>query len=263
MKKIITLLNCLSLLFISCTNNDEVEPINTPSQNVNCKPNKIKWTDPADPSYLDIDVYTYQGNKIVKYVTNNGEFETRYTYTNDLITRIDYYESNVQYIYEEFTYNSDNKLIMVNEFHSDFMGGYTNRTHQFIYNIDGTVNEIHNNPSSWTIYKKYYLDSSGEIIKEERYNDQTYTNLVSTYLFTYDSNKNNPFKNITGFQNLGIYWSRFETNGLNLNLLTNNSPTDDDKFEINYDTYNYPVKIVNKRLTTNEIELVQDIEYIY
>ncbi len=106
MKKIILLLSVVALAFNSCTTSEDSstpEPIDETGNVL------LKKTITTKGSVVTTDVYSYNDKKINKIVstdgTNNGE--TRFTYTGDLITKIEVLSNDVLKSKKEYTYQND------------------------------------------------------------------------------------------------------------------------------------------------------------
>lgn len=136
----------------------------------------------------------YDGNKIISE-TDQGGYKTNYTYTGELITKIEKAdETGTVYLSKEYNYEGGKLMhILRNEF-----GSYYKR--DFTYNKDGTI---------W--YSEFMSDSEGNEF-EPMSNNGTYTilndNLIKNQLYfksnqvvqsyEYDSKKS-PKSNIIGF----------------------------------------------------------------
>lgn len=140
--------------------------------------------------------YTYIGNKLDKVSADNGMY-IKWTYTGDLITRADRYDKDgVLTGYSVGTY-SNNKLIQQKNYENNILTSLENT----VYNSDGSVSVIlsdANGNSTNIAWFKHYFDAAGNRIKIE----QMFQNKISaTNYYTYD-NKNNPFKNIIGYDQI-------------------------------------------------------------
>lgn len=141
--------------------------------------------------------YSYIGNKLDKVSADNG-FNIKYSYTGDLITRIDGYDKNGVSTgdYDVLTY-SNNKLVQRKFYENNILTSLENT----VYNSDGSVSVIPsdaNGNSTNMAWFKHYYDAARRLIKIE----QMFQNKISaTNYYTYD-NKNNPFKNIIGYDQI-------------------------------------------------------------
>jgi hypothetical protein len=183
MKKLIYLLSITFLLLQSCSPSDNNES-NSDSTNVVLL-KKIVNSDGET-------IFSYNGTKLTKINFNWADREyANITYSGDLITKIETFNSNnVSQTRTEYFYSS-NKL-------TEAKGYWNNKlveTSTLTYNSDGSITDLYlsNSGSSFTTSYKKYFDSVGNLIKQEY--------LSGSNNYTYDT-KNSPYKNITGWNNL-------------------------------------------------------------
>ncbi len=190
MKKLIYACSVLALLFSSCSGDSD-----SPATDGTLL-KKIIGTD-SDGEVFTIN-YTYSGNKIVKAAYSDGSHDD-YTYTGDLITKIEIYSDLTTLSDTEiYEYNSDNKL--VNYIMKSNIGDeprFASRT-AYVYNADGTI--------SFTDYTGTH-DSQTEFAADGKiYANKYEENVVlggptpdhiDAHTCTFDG-KNNPLKNVTG-----------------------------------------------------------------
>jgi len=234
MKKIITLILGIALVYGCSTNSDSNESSNSigllpktyyssSGETVNLYYNGNKIVSSGNENY------TYNGNLIASSgytndpsINPNGYNQTQnYNYTNSILTSINYFSSMANYTIT-FTYNLDGSIS-------------ENRTYS-----NGTVYEIY--------YKRYY--SQGNCIKEEEFRriNGVWT-LQYTTTSTFD-NKNGPFNNILGFPELFRPRRGYKNNETGfiikngLGQITNTNQ----KTHI-YNSENYPIQIAST--TTN------------
>lgn len=138
--------------------------------------------------------FTYNGNKLESTMTG-GQWKSVYTYTGDLITKIEHYEFTNLYYTTEYTYKN-NKLETRRITRKSTQETYTT---YYIHNSDGSVSYSNTNSEGKYIFKDGNLINNG---KEK---------------FEYDT-KNNPFKNITGIDVITLD----DDNELNFNVSKNN-----------------------------------------
>jgi major membrane immunogen (membrane-anchored lipoprotein) len=154
-----------------------------------------KYSD--SPGDNDLSTIKYNGNKIVTagYTSNDKEV---YTYTGDVITKIEDFaqEGNISSI-NEFTYESGKlKADVLTEIASDRT--YISKR-VYTYNTNGTISFVNYSVDPTTKEETKKSDGvltyvNGNLIsKIETFDSYSYT---KTY--QYDA-KNNPFKNILGF----------------------------------------------------------------
>ena len=138
---------------------------------------------------------SYNGTKLVKMTFTGGGYVT-ITYSGDLISTMEYFSSNkVSEQRNEYLYSS-NKLTQRKLYSSN---NKLEEISTLTYNSDGSITELQSTynggslPGATTTYKKY-LDSVGNVIKQERFTNNV---LFQTDYYTYDT-KNSPYKNVTG-----------------------------------------------------------------
>ena len=230
MKKLVLVFSALVMVLSSCSSSDE--ETNTPPTSSSVLVKKAIVED-EDGGYTTL--YTYNGNKIVK-TTNSDDTSEVFTYSGDLITKIEYYTDTTLDQKDIFTYNTDNKLITYTRLDYGIEWG-TKET--YVYNSDGTlsVTEYIGDLTSQTQLNstsKIYF-TNGEISKIEGFEGGVKTRTIN---YTYDT-KNNPYKNITGFDKLGIIFEE----GISHNLLTESDTDtagDPVTYEYTYNSNNYP-----------------------
>lgn len=245
MKKIFLFASVLVLTLSSCSSSDDSSP---DPANMLVK----SFTSNDEDGVLKTNV-TYNGNKIVKMFDSDG-YRAQFTYTGNLITRIDSYVDDNLEQRDNFTYDSSGRVLSYQML--DY-GSETGDLTTFEYNADGTVStelfvgDLDNQTmlnNTGTIYF-----TNGEVSKIEKYFDGT---LASTSLYTYDT-KNNPFKNITGFS--AISFTDGDASGILHNVLTNVYEGSSSTFAMTYNSSDYPTKIVETEGST--IASTVDIVY--
>lgn len=199
MKKLLFLLSGIAFLLSSCSSDDSGNGVN-PSDIL---PVKIIQTFEDDGTSNTATVQ-YEGNKIIKVVYEPGTTVVNYTYSGNLITKIEHFTNQVLEQEEEYQYDDNSRLTRYKRFEEDENYGSEVR---YDYNMDGTVSFIQfsgplSSPLIPTAVGTFDFNSSGEIIA---------VNHEGGYWesYTYDA-KNSPFKNILGFDKL---------------ILTGNTPT--------------------------------------
>ncbi|PIF31945.1 hypothetical protein CLU81_2456 [Flavobacterium sp. 9] len=271
MKKSLYLFIAALLVFVSCTNDYDSSCVkkndSNPVKNDTISPPKTD-TIPVvivEPILLKKQGHTYangnettlelsyNGNKIVsdKDVSN----VTNYTYTGDLITKIEKADisGNVYLTKEYFYANGKLDYVFSNEFGNYYLTKY-------VYNSDGSVfyhrvnsDSLKNDKGETSITGKYVF-SKGNLIAEYFYNGA----FESVITYEYDS-KNNPRVNVLGSDlladnNLGF--------GVKNNVIKrtskNNNPdnvVETITYTYEYDVNGYPtnrteVKQVGVQITT-------------
>lgn len=192
MKKIVFLFTVLStVLMSSCSNDDS----SSSSDLVLLK--KVIITEAEGKSIVN---YTYNGNKIVSIISDTKEINMYYTYTEDVITKLEFRlpDGSVEQT-NMFTYSSDGKLttFLRVEFDDDQLRGYKE---VYTYNVNGTISVESYNGDDKTQTNK----SGTSTIK---FLDGEVSEIASTnspnHKYKYDS-KNNAVKNILGFEKIAF-----------------------------------------------------------
>ncbi|WP_312769803.1 hypothetical protein [Epilithonimonas sp.] len=232
----------------------------------------------VDPQYpilvtkaiVDGDVYIvkYDGIKILEESNSDGSNKFVYTYTGNFITQINDYSNGSLRSTADFTYDGD-KLINVKEV-SITSGSNTTSTKTLTYTYPNSTTINCTQIRNYTFAGNSQTDKSdivytvkdGDVIssKEKYYHNNVLAgNLTETY--TYDD-KNNPFKNILGFDKMELYnpWASNDnlSGKKNLVLFTNaNTPTNSasSSYKIMYTTsYNnkdYPNQITETQYNSS------------
>lgn len=190
MKKILCLFTALTLVLASCSSDD--------SSSDSSNSVLLKKTINTDNKGKKITTnYTYNGNKIVSSIDDLGDSNAYYTYTGDLITKLECKlpDGTVELVN---TYNyTDGKLTTFVRINPDMDWGYKEI---YTYNADGTITvekyvgdsktqALHN--ATGTV--KF---SNGEVI--EIFDDNS-----SNHKYTHDT-KNNPMKNVLGWNKINF-----------------------------------------------------------
>lgn len=229
MKKILCLFGALTLLLTSCSSDDSSSDS---SGTVLLKKMIITGSDGKSTV-----IYKYDGNKIVSAVDDSGEINLHYTYTGDLITKLEFKLPNgtVEQT-NTFSYNADGKLATFLRVESE-EGSIIGYKEVFTYNADGTIsvksysgNATTQTTASGTSKITFLNGDVAEV---------TSTNSPD-HKYVYDS-KNNASKNILGMEKIAFVDG--EGNGVFHNEI---SDTADGKVWSTYSyTYNaagYPEK---------------------
>ena len=284
-RKIYTLI--FSFFIISCSSNSDDNNDLPDNNSTNALlVSKITYNYSETPDYSYEEEFTYDGNKIseiLKITYSNGSVlstsKTFFAYENDLISRIDFYDSNkFLTLVREFKYDSQSRITDINECIDGNCpqecnspdGNCTTTYHyssSFSYNSDGSVSLIETDNNENKEYKRTLkLDNQGNIvdISSKDGDCEVETSLV------YD-NKNSPFKNVIGANFFNYHDSSFSdspTVGFYNNLLSykdnsicNNIPYKlyYSRFLYDYNQEEYPIKIVHT--DTDGSEDTASIEY--
>lgn len=219
MKKLLCLFSVVVASLTSCSNNDNDTP-NTASAIL---PKTSKYTDPDHPSENSTTTAVYNGNKIVSLKDENSR--TDYTYDGNVIVKSVSYKivdgKDVKNYEESYTY-TNNKLATVthaDNFSTEYPTGEYKDKSVYTHNADGTVKresyDIDTTTGVETKDSYTYVNTfvNGNLVKAVATNG-TILGSSSYYshtdLYEYDT-KNNPFKNILGFNLL----MQGETSSLN------------------------------------------------
>lgn len=192
MKKILCLFSALTIaLMSSCSSDDN----NSEEGSAALLPTKITITSVEDGKSGSIDyTMTYDGNKL-KQISLSDASKSVYTYTGDLITKVEYYKSGVLMSTDVYAY--DNGKLMSRISTSAF-GSTSQEKLTFVYNANGTVNvnqsEIINKQEIKYDTTTLYTFDNGNIITEE-YINGIKEKITSTY-----DDKKSPFVNIAGIK---------------------------------------------------------------
>jgi len=261
MKKLLLLCSVLTLLFTSCSNDD-----NPSTENTSILPKTISYTYPS--IYLGTNsksTLTYDGNKIVSSIAEGSK--TIFTYNGNVIVKqekfnvdakgVETKDTEVFYTYE------NNKLktrIMREEFSSQFPDGqfidkivYTYTSQNVIsfvnYYVDpSTKKEVKSSEGNLT-----YKD--GNLIKSEEVSDSS----TAKRTYEYDI-KNNPLKNILGFDLLLNEIGVFGKNNI-IKTIAGTSQLTEYLTTYIYNDKDYPTKQTS--FTGDGKTIEYEIEYTY
>ncbi|MFH6944097.1 hypothetical protein [Flavobacterium sp. FlaQc-50] len=213
MKKILCLFSALVLILTSCSSDDSSSTPSTPSNPSNVSNVLIKKMILTNTSEGVHEInFTYDGKKLVKEVASSTGFlnyTKNYYYTGDLITRYEQIWGKYNSTVTDLTYEN-NKLKTLFEKRIDLKNGTVFLTKTtYTHNLGGTVSFViatvdkdTNEESSIRNGRLIYVN--GAIVKDERFDDPTGVEFIA---IEYDK-RNNPFKNVVGF-NLLLRYSDF------------------------------------------------------
>jgi len=251
MKKLIYLLGFSVAVLTSCSSSDDSSTTNEDDVLVK----RTIRTYASDGAVVTVN-HTYNGKKAVRSENSAGYYET-YTYTGDLITQIKNYDQNdVLLQTETFTYNSNNQLITyVRAEIQDNIGS----KEVYEYNNDGTVSvsSYSGSATSQTTLSDTGIIaiSGGEVVF-------TQMQMGYRHTYTYDT-KNNPFKNITGFDKI-MFIEGESTGGMQHNILTDTRIGLDTYVTTSVYTYNvmnFPISVVETE--DNDTSSAITIQFFY
>jgi hypothetical protein len=258
MKKSLYLLITFSLVFISCSSDDNTSD---PASTTLVK--KIVIKSPND--FVLTQLFTYDGNKIksINGIGGHGDFTEKFTYTNNDITKSEGFDKNNKLIGAHL-YTYENRKLATST-HLGFDGSIVEK-YYYTYNNDNTISfritaidDFTKMEKDWHVGKLFL--SNGNVVKEERKlagEDDTY---LSTTTYEYDS-KNSPYKNIVGFLSLRPlnFYRFFSYSGPN-NVTKFATWNVSVGISYTYDVNGFPLKQV-KQVDLGENN-VESIEYFY
>ncbi len=242
MKKFAILLFVLLPLLHSCSSDDSVasEPELTTNGTI------LKRTISTNGPSLYTSDYFYNGNKLEKVVSSTGE-RIVYTYTGNLITKTQYFDSNnVLKDITNFQYNSGEKMTQRISINPTNNTGYRC---ELIYNSDGTVSVIgyegdNTTQNTQTINKKAFLLSNGDVEKIEEYVVVSGNNHTRTRYYSYDT-KNSPSNAILGYNKIKFWDTGTYGNSHNNTSIffttTENATTSTSNLTYTYNSFDYLV----------------------
>jgi len=184
MKKNLYLFGLILLSLSSCSKDE-----NTSSES--SSPILVKKIiNTINPNDVVILTYKYDGNKIISESDDQG-FVSTYTYTENVITKIEERVDNKFQSSKEYTYVNGKVATQVWKQNYGGTDSYT-----YTYNSNGTVSYKRTRTGSENTTGMLTF-KNGNIVKNEVFYGGKYPSTV-TYIYDYDS-KNNPFKNVLGF----------------------------------------------------------------
>ncbi|MBL0014270.1 MAG: hypothetical protein IPP30_11395 [Flavobacterium sp.] len=234
-------------------------PIIDPNATVLVK--KITFTD-ADNTVGSI-TYFYSGDKLNYLIDEDGN-KTNFIYQGNLLIEEDTYFGTSSTLIEKTTYDYNNSSKLITYVNVDLLSDTGSRI-TYSHNSNGTIDYqeyIGSQDVQDELYSSGTLTSTSRI--ENSTNPITQEPQIFTGGFTYD-NKNNPFKNVIGYDKIYFSDSDMALNYVN-NVLERTDQIDSDPPYIletltyTYNTANYPTKIVH-RGQSGEIEYTEDIIY--
>lgn len=192
MKKILCLFSALSMVLLSsCSNDDDNSDGGSSSTAL---PTKITQTTVEDGDSGSIDyTFTYDGNKL-KQISLSDASKYVYTYTDNLITKVELYKSSVLMSTDVYEYLNGKLASKITT--SAF--GSSKEKLTFVYNANGTVNvnesEIIDGQEIKYDTTTLYTFANGNIISTE-FIDGEKEKTTSTF-----DDKKSPFVNVTGLK---------------------------------------------------------------
>jgi hypothetical protein len=257
MKKIILTLATLFLLN-ACSKDDSSIAETPSSDNGPVLLRKIAEKNPNGGTITPGEI-TYDGTKIVQSTT--GIYKSVYTYTGNLITKIQYYKAASSTTYQQTVYTYEGEKLKLATTTGITFGTPVSFTQkkEYTYNTDNSISysdtTTYDSSSFGTIIftgKLYY--SNGNLIKKEIESGDTTSGLNKSIItYEYDT-KNHPQKNILGFDKLFIDNISYTNNLLNskavssttLDNVTTNNGTTWQVYTYKYNDANYPTEQTSK-----------------
>jgi len=195
MKKILCLFSALSMVLISSCSSDDSS---SDSTSETLLPKKITETVVENGQSGSL-TYTlsYDGNKL-KEIGVSDASRSVYTYTGDLITKVELYRSGILFSTDVYTYESGKLVskITTREANKNIQDKLT-----FVYNTNGTINanqsEIINKQEIKYDTTTLYTFVNGNVVSSEIIDGVPVEKITSTY-----DDKKSPFINITGLKAL-------------------------------------------------------------
>lgn len=257
MKKNFILISAIALVFTSCSSDDS--PSEEVSSSVLVKKMILMSTDEGDDSYWNNTInFSYNGTKLTQSIDEDG-YKSVYTYTGDLITKIEYFDGSTLDSQDLFSYNSNGKLIEYRDL--DVSNDYE-RKFTYTYNSNGTVTVTEytgtiGNTTVSLFTPNIYTFANGEL---------TSTDNIS--IISYDS-KNNPFKNVTGYQEIMTleftddYMITFGRNQNFVSAPVGTSTTEGSFSTYTYNSDNYPVTSATTANYSGGFSGTVNVQYFY
>lgn len=252
MKKLLTLVSALALVFNSCSKSEDdnnLVPV-TPSNSILLT--KIITTD--NNGNISTTNYEYSGNKLIKMIYDDGYFT--FTYQNDLIVEAKYYESNVLTQTQTYEYNSNGEVItyvIIDNIDTDWGNKET-----YVYNPDGSISVnyyIGDAFSQTTLNKTGTINFVGGEVNQMIFVQGGNTR---TRTYSYD-NMNYPLINVTGIGKISFCGQ--DASGILHNIIEEDDSADMDDSTASY-TYNsngFPVtsietdfEVINRQYFYNQ-----------
>ena len=260
MKNAIYLFGFISLLIVSCTNdNDIITPLSSDS-NVLLQ-QKIEIVN-GESSTSNFD---YLGFKINNQTDPVKSFT--YEYVGDLISKITFQAfDDINHKKEQLLqYDNINRLSQVIELYHYGPNAPLGYKNVYTHNNDNTISfnqfkgdlimqEIPNGSG------KYFLNENGEVDKFEQYN--TNGDLSISVNFFYDT-KNAPMKNVKGFDKLFFVNEGKNHNITSLTINSEGSPEIQAVYTFEYNSDDFPENQTITHISENDIIINKSIQYVY
>ena len=251
MKNFLSILFLFSLLLFSCSSNDSS---NNESEIL------IKKIVSVSNGNSYETTFSYNGDQLNEIVI--GSNRLKYTYLNNNITNIKRYSSGL--FQSEIFLEYDSQQRVSSELYIDYLTSTSEKTF-YTYNSDNTVSlqkyfgdTISSQPNignSGIIYN----DSNGETYKIENFNQG---NLANKTVWAFD-NKNNPLKNIIGYNKQPTILGKFFNNISTENFDSTNAIISNSTFNYTYNSNNFPESCVQDYYDNGVLQNSTAISYFY
>lgn len=248
------------LFFVSCSSNNSSNDTNNNNSSQNLFLKKITEGDAVLGG--SGSSYTYNGNKLVEILRTQSSYTSsdKYTYTGDLITKIEKYEvhylgtsseSRTLISTDQFQYNNNNQLVQFKTTtpNSDYEDVTT-----YVYTNNNTVTfqQFENSPGTAPVSLKTgtITVQNGELVRVQVV--KQFDSYTKDY--TYDT-YNSVFKNVLGYDKL-MFSHIIGKQGSMTSLSTiiggvsHNFTNGNGTLEYTYNTNNYPLIAKQKMGTT-------------
>ncbi|MWB95114.1 hypothetical protein GON26_12145 [Flavobacterium sp. GA093] len=245
MKKILCLFGALALILTSCSSDDSSDDNGTVLL-------KKSITTDSEGEKLT-RTYKYDGNKIVSMTNDSGEEGLYYTYTGNLITKIEFKFPDGT-LEQVNTYEYDSKDRLVTFIRSEPLDELGSKE-VYTYNADGTVSVKH---YSGDHESQTGLNGEGTIYFSNGEVSKILISNGTSRSYTYDD-KNNPMKNVLGYDKIAFEDS--EASGVLHNILTETDLDYDElesSYSFTYNSDNYPTNSIE-----NEDGETATVEFFY
>jgi hypothetical protein len=244
MKNFALVFSVLLITFASCSTSD-----NTTTANAQDPILVKKIITTYSSTNATTTIFTYNGNKIVSSITT-GIFPSKsvYTYTEDLITKTEEYDTTTNLVNRIIENTYLNGVLSTTIF-TLIHDGYEVKN-VYIHNIDGSIsftdsliNIVTNKETIQEIGKYTYINSN--LIKKEYIGGGA----GESQTYEYDT-KNNPMKNILGYNLLLYMEASTSVNNVTGNTIIYSPNTITASPVYTYNSSNYPTQKIDGTTTT-------------
>lgn len=239
MKKLLTLVSALTLMFTSCSKDEE--QVSVPTLAPILVTQIVETVEYGGNSQTYTLGFNYNGNKLISQ-TRNGVEISNVIYEGNLIKQINYLNNGSVVRENVYTYDTSERLVTFHQIEYDNISGDYESVFNYTYNSDGTVS--YTSQSGYSPNLNY--SSSGTInFNSDGLIYQVETSYGKTTTYTYD-NKNSPLKNILGVNK--IPFEEGVANPMFRNYLSkvevDNFGTYTTNYTHTYNSNNYPIQSI-------------------